>query len=88
MQGIAPSLAALFAAALIGAVLTRWVNLALARLWALALLLAVIVLYVMGIVRGEARGGIELVVIANFLALPAFIGALAGSVLTEWRMRE
>lgn len=81
------SLGAMALGAVIGAALVRFVNLAVARLWAIGLLLAVIVLFAWGMIRA-ADTGIVLVVIATAIVIPGLIGSVAGMVLTEWRMRK
>ncbi|SMY07719.1 hypothetical protein [Flavimaricola marinus] len=87
MAAVLPSLAACVAGAIIGWALVRWANIAVARLWAIGLLLAVIVMFGIGIAKGE-ESGLALVVLATMFVLPGLIGSVFGMVLTEWRMRD
>jgi hypothetical protein len=78
-------LAACGGGALAGWALVRWTNIAIARLWAIALLLLTLGLVGVGLMRGTEGGG-TLVVVGGLIVLPGLIGSVVAMVLTEWRM--
>ena len=86
MQAVLPIVGALLGGGVVGWALVRLANVAVARLWAIGLLLAVIALFALGMIRGGDRG-IVLVVVATFVVIPGLIGSVVGMVASEWRMR-
>lgn len=87
MGAVLPGIGAACAGALIGWALVRWTNIALARLWAIVLVLLIIALFVYGMMRG-ADTGFTMVVVASLVLFPALVGSVVAMVLTEWRQSD
>lgn len=84
---ILPGLVSVVLGAVIGWALVRWTNIAIARLWAIALLLVFIVLLVLAMIFGGSHG-IRYIVLATLVVLPGLIGSVFGMIATEWRTRD